>query len=151
MHRKEKDSCMLCFSIFIYFTILYVSFFSISQFLFIIIYLLLSMLTVYNGTKLLRCVSCMPWYNFITDTLYIDLILLPLSMVFIYPTSFCFCTKLHNQYVVGLDQKIISVSTDEKIFLPLVYCYIIPVDLVVFIPFNSRCNQDMQYYYMGLD
>ena len=45
---------------------------------------------------------------------------IPLSIIFIYPTSFCFCTKLHNQYVVGLDQKIISVSTDKKIFLPLV-------------------------------
>ena len=50
--QKRKDPCMLCFSIFLYFIVLYVSFFSISQLLSIIVYLLLSIITVYNGTKM---------------------------------------------------------------------------------------------------
>ena len=120
MHKKEKIHA--CFTFLYLFILLYVSFFSISQFLFIIIYLLLSMLTVYNETKMATvCVlyAVIQFHNRFFVHRFDDSSI-PLSIIFIYPTSFCFCTKLHNQYVVGLDQKIISVSTDKKIFLPLV-------------------------------
>ena len=120
MHRKEKIHA--CFTFLYLFILLYVSFFSISQFLFIIIYLFLSMRTVYSGTKMATvCVlyAVIQFHNRFFVHRFDDSSI-PLSIIFIYPTSFCFCTKLHNQYVVGLDQKIISVSTDKKIFLPLV-------------------------------